>query len=230
MTRMSIDRSEHSFEQIGTEVEDAGLAGRLLDGIEREREVLARALHDELGSNLTAINLDVASVAGQLPDGVARTRLERALRVLKEAVELKRRLIQSLRPSMIDSLGLVATLRMEAEAFEARSGVVCAARFDEEPAELDPRVAMAVYRLVQECTRRLDAAHGATALSIALTAEGPDLRLVVESDAAEGLDPIGLQTMQARVRHLGGRCEATTGAAGLRLVAVLPVTPSARSR
>jgi len=207
---------------------DFALAGHLLELVEREREVLARALHDEMGSNLTAINLDVASVASQLPEGVARTRLERALRVLKEAVELKRRLIQSLRPSMIDSLGLVATLRMETEAFERRSGIACAARFDEEPPGLDARVAMAIYRLVQDCTRWLEADGRATKLAARLTPDGAELCLLLESDVGPAnFDLTAVHTMRARLTHFGGSLEATTGAEGLRLAARVPARPAA---
>ncbi|MGE3775304.1 MAG: sensor histidine kinase [Gammaproteobacteria bacterium] len=207
---------------------DLGLAGQLLETVEREREMLARALHDELGSNLTAINLDLASVAGQLPEGVARTRLERALRVLKEAVELKRRLIQSLRPSMIDSLGLVATLRMETDAFEARSGIVCATRFDEEPTGLDPRIAIAIYRLVQECTRHFETDGRATHVTVTLTQDGTDLRLLIESDAApENFDAASMPTLRARLQHFGGALATTTSAEGMRLVAEVPRAPLA---
>lgn len=207
---------------------DLGLAGQLLEMVEHEREMLARALHDELGSNLTAINLDLASVAGQLPEGVARTRLERALRVLKEAVELKRRLIQSLRPSMIDSLGLVATLRMETEAFEARSGIVCAAHFDEEPTGLDPRIAIAIYRLVQECTRRFEADGRATHVAVTLMQDGTGLRLVVESDVTpENFAATSVPTLRARLLHFGGSLVTTTSTEGLQLIAEVPSAPLA---
>ncbi len=209
---------------------DVALAGHLLELSEREKEVLARALHDELGSSLTAINLDVASVAGQLPEGVARARLERALRVLKEAVELKRRLIQSLRPSMIDSLGLVATLRMEAEAFAARSGIACAASFGDEPEALDPRVAMTLYRVVQEVLRRIEAAARASQVTIDLArdeAAGVLLLVIETDDPSAGEAGLPLRTLHARLRHLGGglRCHETDTQAGLRLTALLPVAP-----
>ncbi len=206
------------------------MAGHLLELSEREKEALARALHDELGSSLTAINLDVASVAGQLPDGVARTRLERALRVLKEAVELKRRLIQSLRPSMIDSLGLVATLRMEAEAFEARSGIACAASFGDEPEALDPRVAMALYRVVQDVLRRLETTARASQVTIDLArdeAAGTLLLVIETDDPSAGETGIPLQTLHARLRHLGGglQCHEADAQAGIRLEARAPNTP-----
>lgn len=205
------------------------LPGRLLADFEREREALARALHDELGSNLTAINLDVAAVASQLADSGARARLERALRVLKEVVEIKRRLIQRLRPSMIDSLGLVPTLRMETEAFEAASGIVCAAQLDAEQSPVEPGLALAVYRTLQTVLNLIIQDARATHVDVRLHQDAARLTLHIGCDACPaGLDAAVMRELRARILFHGGHLDLPGAADGLDLALSMPAAPPRR--
>jgi len=199
------------------------LASHLIELLERERESLARALHDELGSNLTAINLDLASVASQLPDGVSRTRLERALRVLKETVELKRRLIQDLRPSMIDSLGLAPTLRMEAEAFEARTRIVCNCTLSDEPENLGEGRALALYRVAQCALHHIEDGASASSVELDLRADPDSLSLRIEDDGTTVVPDIDRLMMEAQLtRYAGSLTLMRPTAGGIRLLATLP--------
>jgi signal transduction histidine kinase len=203
------------------------LASHLIELLERERESLARALHDELGSNLTAINLDLASVAAQLPDGVSRTRLERALRVLKDTVELKRRLIQSLRPSMIDSLGLVPTLRMEVDAFESRTRIVCNCTLCDEPANLGQGRALALYRVAQCALQHIEDGASASRVELELRVDADCLSLRIDDDGTYVVPDIDRLTMEAQLaRYAGSLTFARLAAGGTRLLATLPLTGS----
>lgn len=201
------------------------LAGHLMVEHERERGALARTLHDEFGSNLTAINLDLASVAAQLPDGVARKRLERAMAVLKETVELKRRLIQMLRPGMIDTLGLAATLRVETEAFGARLGIRCSISLCEDPPDLAPEPAMALYRVVQARFEQLARAASATQLELKLDADTDYIMLVIEDDGVftDDADPLETLALQAHLQCLEGRFTLLASGRGSRLDAGVPL-------
>ncbi len=203
------------------------LVGYVLDLSERERAALARTLHDEFGSNLTAINLDIASVAAQLPEGVARKRLERAMSVLKETVELKRRLIQTLRPGMIDTLGLVPTLRIEAEGFQTRTGIACTLSLCEEPPDLASASAMALFRVVQARFGLLERQAVATRVDLVLGLDAGAVTLVIEDDGhavdPDDPDPLARLALQALVLRFGGQLEVVPLDPGCRLEASVPL-------
>ena len=83
------------------------LSQHLLRVSEEEKAKLARELHDTLGSNLTAINMDLNWIQRRLPEGTReiKERLQRVLQMLTETVELKHEVIEGLRPSHLDNLG-----------------------------------------------------------------------------------------------------------------------------
>src|SRR6185369_12369271 len=84
------------------------LSQHLIRIAEEEKAKIARELHDTLGSNLTAINMDLNWISKRLPPESAdlRERLQRSLQMLADTVELKHEVIEGLRPSHLDNLGL----------------------------------------------------------------------------------------------------------------------------
>src|SRR5690349_13277658 len=127
------------------------LSRHLLQAAEEEKAKLARDLHDELGARLTSMKLDIAYVAAKLKDGAPALteRLQRAIDTLGDLYELKHRLVDGLRPSLLDHLGLGAALRADGEAFTLRTGVACQLSLPEN-FNLDPARSIAFYRVVQE--------------------------------------------------------------------------------
>jgi signal transduction histidine kinase len=93
---------------------------------EEERAVLAREIHDELGQLLTALKFEVSWMRQHLriEEHVARARLEATLGLIAEGVGSVRRIIASLRPSLLDDLGLVAALEWQVKEFGSRTGLV----------------------------------------------------------------------------------------------------------
>lgn len=125
------------------------LANYVMTVREEERQRLARELHDELGALLTAAKLDLARVrrSNQLPAELA-ARVERVNERLNDGIALKRRIIEDLRPSALDQLGLTASVRLLCQDAADGSGIA----IDQDMAEVDlpSDQALTVYRLVQE--------------------------------------------------------------------------------
>ncbi|MEO7953309.1 MAG: CHASE3 domain-containing protein [Polaromonas sp.] len=207
----------------------AELATHLQNVREDERGHLARELHDELGSLLTAAKLDVARLksrlAGNLPE--ASERLEHLTSTLNSGIALKRRIVEDLRPSSLSHLGLVASLEILAREFEERSGLTVTT--DLETVELGGSAQLTVYRLVQESLTNMAKYANATQAEIRLENFDGYIAVEVRDDGkgfiVEKVGPgsHGLAGMRHRVEAAGGRLTVTsTPGAGTQISAVLP--------
>ena len=95
---------------------------------EDEKSKLARDIHDELGGILVSAKMDVAWVEERLKkrDPESAAKLERALQALDDGVQIKRRIIEELRPTLLDNLGLAAALDWQVHEICDRAGLECA--------------------------------------------------------------------------------------------------------
>lgn len=167
----------------------ARLAAHLQRTREQERAALARELHDELGAILTAARLDLAWLAAQPcnQEPTIATRLQALQRVLKQGIELKRRIIEDLHPTILTHLGLAAAV--EHLVTELRG------RFDGRlDADIDPSVnvsqetGLALYRITQEALTNSMKYAGARRLRVVLGRSGRHVVLRIEDDG-KGFDP-----------------------------------------
>jgi signal transduction histidine kinase len=103
------------------------LSRHLISISEEEKVRLSRELHDELGANLTSISMDVAAVTQQLrkTQPELADQLKRARSTLVETVEMKRRIVENLRPSLLDNLGLCAAIESYCDEFSRVAQVRC---------------------------------------------------------------------------------------------------------
>ena len=90
-----------------------GLISHIQTVTEREKAVIARELHDELGGMLVAASMDLAWLEQHItaPGGDIRRHLRRLRDTLGDAVDIKRKIIEELRPTLLDNVGLFAALR-----------------------------------------------------------------------------------------------------------------------
>jgi signal transduction histidine kinase len=146
---------ETERDQLGSEVTDqtaqlVKLTHHLQTAREDERNRLARDLHDELGALLTSAKLDAARIKSRLGSSApeASERLQNLVGTLNSGIELKRRIIEDLRPSALGHLGLAVALDILGREFSERSGVKFHGNF--ESVKLTESAQLAVYRLVQE--------------------------------------------------------------------------------
>jgi len=210
--------------------EFAVLASHLQTAREDERSRLARALHDELGSLLTAAKLDVARikarVAGTEPEVLQR--VVHLNEMLNSVILLTRRITEDLRPSSLVNLGLVPALEILSREFAAGANV--RVDLDLHPVALSPQNELTVYRLVQEALNNAAKYAKARTVRISLTATSGQAAISVADDgigfdtgAAKGAS-FGLLGMRYRVEGEGGRLsvESRPGA-GTRVGATLPL-------
>ena len=211
----------------------AELATHLQDVRETERGYLARELHDELGSLLTAAKLDVARLKSRLAESPdATTRLQHLTELLNSGIALKRRIIEDLRPSSLSNLGLVASLEILGREFAERSGLQVEMAL--EPVTLDESRQLTIYRMVQESLTNIGKYAEAGEATIVM--KNYENHVIVEvSDNGKGFDTQrmrpsthGLAGMRHRVEAARGKLTvSSTPGRGTRLSAMLPVVKPA---
>ena len=209
------------------------LAANLLTAREDEKAHLARELHDELGGLLTAAKLDLARLRGKLAgDPALLERTEQINKRLNEGISLKRRLVEDLRPSSLDTLGLTVSPAILCAEVSERSGFPVLTELEE--VSLSPNGNLAVYRLVQEALTNVNKYARASQVQVSVKNEPSGVRVHIADDGV-GFDPAqarsathGIAGMRFRIETLGGSMSvASRPGDGTRLEALLPAMGNA---
>ncbi|UUX96042.1 CHASE3 domain-containing protein [Aquabacterium sp. J223] len=217
----------------------SSLSSYLQASHEREKGRLARDLHDELGGILTAAKIDASWLEGFAAAGGpdVQQRMKRLQSSLDEAVELKRRVIEHLRPSLLDHLGLGPAVEWFVEETCGKAGLAHEVVLEDADAPVPPELAIAVYRIVQESMANAVQYANAKRVRVALAIGFHDLTLAVEDDGVGIADfrpdhlPQGIAGMRQRARSLGGSLSVETApgqGTAIRVRFTLPQTPPTR--
>lgn len=184
---------------------------------EGERLRIARELHDDLQQTLAAVLMEVAAAraAAQPPAAAQAEALARIERLAMAAIASTRRVIQDLRPPMLEELGFVAALEHLVSQFAERHGLrgeLDAGDFDPEAEARLGVVGTCLYRVAQEALNNVAKHAGASCarLRLSSTADGT-ISLAIADDGrgfADGEprkpESFGLLGMHERVRAVGG--------------------------
>ena len=184
---------------------------RLVEAREEERRRLRRDLHDGLGSQLAALNLQAGAVRRLIESDPAKAQEEMTeLRSqLQAAIASIRILVHGLRPPAIDELGLVVALRERVRQYNDE-GLIIEADLPDSLAELPAATEVAVYRITEEALANV-VRHARARLCVVRLAVGDELQMRIEDDGV-GIAPgaragVGLLSMRERAEELGGRCD-----------------------
>jgi signal transduction histidine kinase len=194
------------------------LSSSLQKVAEREKAALARELHDELGGLLVATKIDVSWLRKHTDNGseASKLRWERVLRCMDEGLSLKRRVIENLRPTLLDNVGLVAALRWLVDETLRRGGIACEERYPDEVPDLSADARIAVYRVVQECLMNIAKHSRAKSVLLMITADNGQLSVVIRDDGV-GIDEARIETPHSHgllgIRH---RIESLQGSMMVR--------------
>jgi signal transduction histidine kinase len=189
------------------------LAAYLLSARENERAVIARELHDEFGQALTSLQLGLSWISRKLIPG--QQPLQEKIRSLSATttslIRSVKNIASELRPSVLDELGLVKTLKSEAREFEGHTGIQCRFKTNTAKAKFDRSAAVAIFRIVQAALTNVARHAHASRVLIALIKRKNDLILTV-MDNGKGIamklirrhDSLGITGMRERALALGG--------------------------
>lgn len=187
---------------------------RVIEVQEDERRHLARELHDEFGQLLSAIGINVQA-AKDVSGASARPQLDETSRIVNRAIEQIRDLSLNLRPSMLDDLGLVATLRWYADRRAEPAGIQLHFAAESAGGSIPPDLAIVCYRVVQEAITNvvrharardiwLDVHVDDSMLEVRVRDNGVGFNLTILKDRRSRLGVLG---MHERVELLGGQFE-----------------------
>ena len=215
------------------------LASQLITAQERERERIARGLHDELGQSLLVLKLQAGHIKKSLEKEQTDIRKEcqDMTRQLDRLVDEVRRLARNLSPTMVRDLGLSSALNRLIEEFTLHYEVQTDIHRIEVMNELFSREAQInIYRIFQEALTNIGKYAQASRLTIAMQREDGQVAFMVADngrgfkvDEVLGGDPscrgLGLMAMKERVRMMGGTLEIKSEEGkGTRITFIIPVS------
>ena len=236
---------ELSNEQLRAEISERRKAEQARDELRRqltnaqeeERRRIARELHDQMGQNLTALNLGLRTLGESNPSDEELPSVVRPLQELaaQTARDLHRVALE-LRPSALDDLGLVKALRNLVEMWARH----CQIESDFEPGSYDPagvsaEIETTLYRVIQEALNNVAKHSHATHVSILLSRTAEEVQAMIEDNgrgfeaatraqAIGGSSQLGLVGMKERLRGIAGQVQIESSPdAGTTLVVRIPL-------
>jgi signal transduction histidine kinase len=214
--------------QLERQVEDrtrelVELSTHLQNVSEREKASLARELHDELGGLLVGARMDISwaelHLASSDPD--LKLRLHRVQQNLAAGVDLKRRIIEELRPTLLDNVGLFAALRWQMKETCGSAGIACIESYPDEEPHFKSEASIALFRIAQEAFTNILKHASARTVDISLDMDDETLLMRISDDGVgiqagqfTDIASHGLASMRHRIRALGGRLDLRSPASG----------------
>jgi signal transduction histidine kinase len=199
------------------------LITHLQSATEHDNARVAKLLHDEVGGLIVAAIMDIgwaeSHIQGDAVDSLKK--LSRARQTLRTAVDLQRKLIDELRPTLLDDVGLFAALRWQLKRTWGCAGVVSTDKYPATELRLRPDVLIGLFRIAQEAVRislKRESVKSAS-LTVTVNHEKLCMRFTDDGIAAIADDSIegggnDLTSMRNRLRILGGEVQISRRAGG----------------
>jgi signal transduction histidine kinase len=211
------------------------LAGSLLNAQDQERRRIARDLHDSTGQNLIAASL-IADDFKELLPGSALTQFQKWNELIRESIRELRTVAYVLHPPLLDQGGLRPALQSYVQGFGERTGIHVDLLIEPDIGRLSGEIELVLYRIVQEALSNVHRHSQSASAEILLTLRKSRLSSVVVlsiKDCGKGMpmEPhgtrarrgVGLDSMKARVRQLGGRFKIESAPGRTILKAIVPL-------
>jgi PAS domain S-box-containing protein len=213
---LEIKVQERTEELIKSQEQLRSLYANLQSIREEERTSIAREVHDEFGTILTALKIDLSWLGKRLPeeDMTLMDRVQKDLDLINSAIKVAQRISSELRPGILDHLGLSAAIEWQLKEFCNRTGINQDLSIDIKNTEFGNEISTSVFRIFQESLTNIARHAGATKVNVDLKERDGHLILSVK-DNGKGLieeqvkssHSFGIIGMRERVKYLGGNIE-----------------------
>jgi PAS domain S-box-containing protein len=192
------------------------LSHHLEEILEKERSAIAMNLHDDLGQKLTALDLDLAWIRGRI--GVqsqsVKKKLDEMNLMINDIIDNIKEISSFLRPSMLFDLGLLPAISSLVSKFEKSSGIICHFQSGAEEINIDDRISIIIYRVLQEALTNIARHSGASIAVIAITLANGKIEMLV-NDNGKGIaradvnsaTSMGLAGIKERVKAVQGKVQ-----------------------
>ena len=187
--------------------------------LSRERNRLARELHDTLAHTLSmqAVNLEAIKLSLEPGQTETAKMLDQALKITRDGLTEVRRAIKDLRPLPLDEIGLGLAIRNLAMEASARVGFILKLDIAEPLPSLDPEIEQTIYRIVQEALTNVANYADAQQVTLGLKVEKGFINLTIEDDG-KGIDleavdlesSHGLVGMKERAAMVNGKLDVAS--------------------
>ncbi|HEX5632651.1 MAG TPA: sensor histidine kinase, partial [Gemmatimonadales bacterium] len=190
------------------------LSKRMLEQHEEERRRLSRELHDETAQVFSAVKMELSMLRGSVT-GDCTPRLDRVMGLVDTGIRGIRNVVNDLRPSLLDDLGLLPALRSLVAQFAERSGLQVTFDAPRVLPALSKPAELAVFRALQEALSNVARHADARSVAVTLAVRDATLCLGVSDDGRgpehtdtaklEREGHMGLTGMRERLTAVGGR-------------------------
>jgi signal transduction histidine kinase len=190
--------------------------------VSRERNRMARDLHDTLAHSLSALTVQLEALRTLMandPDA-ARAAVDDIAELARRGLEESRKAIQALRTGPVETLGLTGALREEIQALQTRTGVQASLSTAGEESLLTPEEAHALYRIADEALSNVERHADAQQVDVRLDCGADRIDLVIRDDgtgfdlATVDLERYGLTGMRERAAMIGASVEVNSRPGG----------------
>lgn len=193
------------------------LAASLLTAQEEERRRVSRELHDQICQQLASLAIDIGGLAVEAPAKFLQERLRTLQARVVKASEETRHIAYELHPSVLDDLGLTASLRGLCKEFSERAkDVTLEFSAADLPAHLPREIASCLYRIAQESLQNVSKHANAKHVSVSLVLKEGSVVLTITDDGVgfdlagvKGRGGLGLIGMEERARLVNGKLSVT---------------------
>ncbi|MET0983721.1 MAG: ATP-binding protein [Telluria sp.] len=212
------------------------LVAHLMRCWDDDRRLLARKLHDSLGSSMTALTMHLGLLSKGLSDGKALDRAAQMKSLLNGIIETNRKVQLTLWNDKLEFLGIKAALTELVAEFSQEHGMEARASLPDDDDAYSRAQNVALLRCAEEGLRNAHKHAGASRVEVILDDDGEQLMLTVRDNGAglqgsatpESLHCHGLRLLRERARALGGSLRLAQGAeGGTVLTMTLPRHPVA---
>lgn len=199
---------------------------------EEEKRAIARELHDDIGSSMTALSMILEGHFRLNADNptVAKN-AEKVRALLKEITHSTRRIQAGLRPNTLDTLGLIEAMRELVGTFSQRTGVLSNILLPQSDVSIPPMLQVPLFRMLQESLNNVAKHAKATHVTVRFAVEQEHVMLQIEDDGigitrerARNAQTHGLLGMRERAAYLDGTAEiASQASRGTTVTIRLPL-------